>query len=55
MTDPPLFDVLTVHCFWGWCVHVETGLDPDVVHAAMEEHYETAHRADLDRLLPRLC
>jgi len=50
-----LFDVLTAHCFWGWCSHVEIGLDPDAVHAAMEEHYSTVHRHDLDALLPNLC
>lgn len=31
----------TAHCFFaGTRDHVETGSDPDAVHAAMEDHYD---------------
>jgi hypothetical protein len=42
-----LFDVVTVHCFWAWCGHVERGLDPQAVHDQMEAHYAARHADDL--------
>lgn len=42
-----LFPVFTVHCFWGWCQHVERDLDPYAVHGAMEAHYDAEHQADI--------
>lgn len=47
-----LFEQVTAHCFWGWCNHTVTGLDPDAVHDAMEAHYASIHRADLDAIYP---
>jgi hypothetical protein len=41
---------IIVHCFWGWCGHVETGTDPAAVHDQMEAHYRARHRADLAAL-----
>lgn len=42
-----LFPLVTVHCFWAWCGHVERGLDPYVVRDQMEAHYAAEHRADI--------
>lgn len=50
----PLFDLITVHCFWGRCPHVVQDHDPRAAHAAMERHYETKHRAHLDALVGRI-
>lgn len=49
-----LFELVIAHCFWGWCDHKAEGIDPDAVHDLMERHYATAHRADIDLLLPRV-
>ena len=45
-----LIDVITVHCFWGWCKHTERGLNGLSVHDAMEAHYSTVHAAELAAL-----
>ena len=42
-----LFALVVVHCFWGWCGHAETGLDPYAVHDQMEAHYRARHQADI--------
>lgn len=47
--QPTLFPVVTVHCFFG-CAHVVTAADPNEAHDRMEDHYDGAHRADLDAL-----
>jgi hypothetical protein len=46
-----LFPLVVVHCFWGWCGHVETGFAPEGVHDQMEHHYRTSHQADIAVLL----
>lgn len=46
-----LVELVTAHCFWGWCKNVETGLDALEVHAAMEAHYAAEHTDDLERPL----
>ena len=41
---------ITAHCFWSpRCAHRVTGT-PQYVHDAMEVHYRTAHRGDLDQI-----
>jgi hypothetical protein len=47
----PLFPLITVCCFWGWCGHVETGFAPAAVHDQMEHHYRTEHQADIAALV----
>ena len=42
-----LFPVVVVHCFFGWCSHVERGLDPVAVHDQMEVHYRAGHQGDI--------
>lgn len=44
MLPDALFPVITVWCFFR-CGHRETGLDPHIVHAAMEGHYRDRHAA----------
>ena len=45
---------ITAHCFWSpRCAHRVTGT-PQYVHDAMEVHYRTAHRGDLDPILEPL-
>lgn len=48
-----LFPVITVHCFFARCGHAERGLDPYVVHDAMEAHYAAQHQADISALTRR--
>lgn len=39
-----LFDVVTVHCFFGrWCDHTVQNLDPQVASREMEAHYAAKH------------
>jgi hypothetical protein len=45
-----LFDVVTVHCFFGWCGHVVSDTDPKAAHQRMEAHYAGRHDRDLTRL-----
>jgi hypothetical protein len=45
-----LFPVTVVRCFFGWCGHVETALDPAAAHAAMQAHYDEDHDGDLAEL-----
>lgn len=45
--------LITVRCFNLRCDHTATGTSPDDVHAAMERHYETRHRAWLDTHYPK--
>jgi hypothetical protein len=47
-----LFPSYTVHCFFGWCEHIERddAIDGDR-HERMEAHYRRSHSADIRRLL----
>jgi hypothetical protein len=39
-----LFDVVTVHCFFGrWCNHKVQNVDPVAASRTMEQHYEAVH------------
>ena len=52
-TDHLFSPEITAHCFWSpRCAHRVTGT-PQWVHDAMERHYLTAHRRDVDRVLGR--
>lgn len=51
--QPTLFQVITVHCFFGYCPHTESGPDPGAVHDRMEAHYQDRHRAEIDELVGR--
>lgn len=40
---------IAARCFyWGKCQYVERGVEPQVVHDAMEAHYAARHSADID-------
>lgn len=46
--DPVLFADLTAHCFFvPRCAHTEHALDPETLHAQMEQHYEEHHVPDV--------
>jgi len=49
-----LFDLLTVHCFWPRCRHVERDADSRQASHAMQRHYDTAHDGEADRLLEEM-
>ena len=52
MSQDPLIQKLVVCCFWApRCNHAEAGLDPAAVHAAMEAHYQDAHKPDIAAIL----
>lgn len=51
MTPDPLFPVVTVHCFWGWCPHTERGLNPVQVHDQIETHYTADHAEDIRAII----
>ena len=48
MSHPdPLFEVVTVRCFFGRCGHVEQATVPGDAHDAMERHYRRDHQHDI--------
>lgn len=48
MDAPPLFEVITVHCFR--CRHAERGATPREAHDLMEGHYQREHAGFIARL-----
>lgn len=40
-----LFEIVTIHCFFGRCKHVVQSINPNEAHKLMEQHYIKSHAA----------